>query len=299
MENSDASNKQDCESLFVKNTFKLNIAAQKEKRFNIVCLSIVLILFIAQYYYFIGYTPIKPDTPMVFIEVPDFNPLIGMLYYLACTLFFALAYPRTKISIVSKFKFANRSVRENSTQEELEKFALETAEILNQRKRVKLQQSIVVTVFAVVTAWLLYLSYNLHNYVELHNDLGIQLSQIDNTQDRFKFIDSNVEKNVFPANLKGYYYNQIIYMDIERQLRNQTSISLSHEEDSKQVAVAILQGQRLNVVVDKKMYLENLSTWTKQSSNGKYLKNDKGEFNGLFLHNQEPLLILGNYLSKN
>lgn len=299
MDKSDSSNQDLCKELFATTSMKLNIASQKENRFNLVCLSLVFTLFISQYYFFIGYTPINPNEALLFIEVPKFNPLLGMSAYLACTLFFLFSYPRSKVGLVKKFHFSKRTIRESNSLDELQEFASEASKILAKRKQIMWIQSVIVLIVGLITASLIFLSHNLHNHVQLHNDLGSAVSKIDNTQDRLKLIDSNIAEGLIPSNLKGYYYNQIMYMEAENQLASNKTVSLGLNDDSKYLAIAILQGQHINIVLDKKQYLENLSTWTTKSPSGKYQKNLKREFNGLFLHNQEPLLILGNYLSKN
>lgn len=299
MDKSVSSNQDVCKELFATTSMKLNIASHKENRFNLVCLSLVFALFIAQYYFFIGYTPINPNEALLFIEVPKFNPLLGMSAYLACTLFFIFAYPRSKVGLVKKFHFSNRTIRGSNSLEELQEFASEASKTLAKRKQIMWIQSVIVLIVGLITASLIFLSHNLHNHVQLHNDLGSAVSKIGNTQDRLKLIDSKIAEGFIPSNLKGYYYNQVMYMEAENQLASTKTVSLGQNDDSKYLAIAILQGQHINIVLDKEQYLENLSTWTTKTPSGKYQKNSKNEFNGLFLHNQEPLLILGNYLSKN
>ena len=298
----DDENKALSERIFTQNMLKLSIAAKKEKTFNIICIFIAIILFISQYYYFIGYSPIKLEDAFTIIGVPDFNPLYGMLLYVLSTFIFGLLYPFKKVSMVSRFRAASRKLSPSNSPEELFVFQDEVLNVLHKRKRTQIRQCFIISLLGCITAYILFLSYNLHNYVELHNDLGSNISKIDNIGDQAIYIDNLVNTKQIPTKLKGYYYNQIIYQAISKQndLTNSYASDASSTNSSR-LDIAILQGKTLNkdLYKYKDLYLDNLSTWALQDSNGKFMKSNKSDLNGVFLHNKDQLLILGNYLKQN
>lgn len=287
---------QNNENLYVNTSYKLSSALREEQKTNLYCIGFIFFLIFLQFYYFIGYTPINPDAALEFIQVPGFHPLLGMGLYFASTLFALLAYPKTKNSIVKKFSIQTRSqYTASSTTDELEKFKSETNDVLHSRHNVKKIQYAVLFVVACFTLGLTILSYNLHHYVEIHNKLGAEVNSLSTTNEQIDLINQKVANGEIDKHLQGYYINQILYINFEKKL-NSSNIYALESDAPISAAKYILEGAKPTPNFDTNLYLSNLETWTEKNESGRYRKSMQGKFNGIFLHNHEPLIVLGNYL---